>query len=48
MAKQEIKRVKHWCDQCDTAITSGTVCPNCGKDISKEKVKLRKKHYKEE
>lgn len=30
-----IKKVHHWCENCDTAILKGTICPNCKTDTTK-------------
>lgn len=39
MKTQKIHKVKHWCPVCDTAILSGTICPECKTDINKYKKK---------
>ena len=39
MKPQKIRKIKAWCPVCDTAILSGTICPNCRTDTNKYKKK---------
>jgi len=49
---QKVRKIKHWCGNCDEAILSGTICPNCNADIGntkdKGKVKVKPKRVRQE
>lgn len=39
MNTQKVKKIHMWCQICDTAILTGTVCPVCKTDMKKFKKK---------
>jgi len=43
MSSQKIKKIKKWCQICDTAILSGNVCPVCKTDNDKFNERNNKK-----